>query len=180
MNKLAIPGILAATLLIAGIFALMPVERASTVHTGLEAKIDTLQEELESKIISLSVLEHTDEDQDDGDRYVIDCTTGFVVTKVIVSMKGTLNENSLHVLVGENRINEEDEDIVFNSPNKVISYAPNSTGVIYPENIVAPATDDVILAASETNDDDDEKAVILLAVQASSGGTCTLRETTTG
>ena len=33
MNKLTIPAILAATVMVAGIFAFMPVEQASTVHT---------------------------------------------------------------------------------------------------------------------------------------------------
>jgi len=36
-NKLIIPAILAATVLIAGIFVLMPVEKASTVHTTILA-----------------------------------------------------------------------------------------------------------------------------------------------
>ena len=35
MNKLAIPAILAATVLVAGIFAFMPVQQASTVHLTL-------------------------------------------------------------------------------------------------------------------------------------------------
>ena len=34
MNKLTIPTILAATVLVAGIFAFMPVQQASTVHTS--------------------------------------------------------------------------------------------------------------------------------------------------
>jgi len=34
MNKLTIPTILAATVMVAGIFAFMPVEQASTVHTS--------------------------------------------------------------------------------------------------------------------------------------------------
>ena len=34
MNKIAIPAILAATILIAGIFAFAPMEQASTVHTS--------------------------------------------------------------------------------------------------------------------------------------------------
>ena len=33
MNKFAIPAILAATVMVAGMFAFMPVEQASTVHT---------------------------------------------------------------------------------------------------------------------------------------------------
>ena len=35
MNKLTIPAILAATVMVAGIFAFMPVQQASTVHTTL-------------------------------------------------------------------------------------------------------------------------------------------------
>ena len=38
MNKLVIPGILAATVLVAGMFAFMPVEKASTVHTTILAQ----------------------------------------------------------------------------------------------------------------------------------------------
>ena len=41
MNKLTIPSILAATILIAGIFAFMPVEKAATVHTSLQEAIGT-------------------------------------------------------------------------------------------------------------------------------------------
>ena len=40
MNKLTIPTILAATVMVAGIFAFMPVEQASTVHTTLATAAD--------------------------------------------------------------------------------------------------------------------------------------------
>ena len=36
MNKLAIPAILVATVMVAGIFAFMPVQQASTVHTTIQ------------------------------------------------------------------------------------------------------------------------------------------------
>ena len=36
MNKFAIPTILIATVLVAGIFALMPMDKASTVHTTIQ------------------------------------------------------------------------------------------------------------------------------------------------
>ena len=42
MNKLAIPAILAATILVAGIFALLPVEKAATVHTTILASVEHL------------------------------------------------------------------------------------------------------------------------------------------
>ena len=39
MNKLTIPAILVATVMVAGIFAFMPVEKAGTVHTTIIASI---------------------------------------------------------------------------------------------------------------------------------------------
>ena len=50
MNKLTIPSILAATVLIAGIFAFMPVEKASTVHTSLEAKMTAVENAVKGEI----------------------------------------------------------------------------------------------------------------------------------
>jgi len=41
MNKLTIPAILVATVMVAGIFAFMPVEQASTVHTTLASGDNT-------------------------------------------------------------------------------------------------------------------------------------------
>ena len=42
MNKYVIPAILAATVLVAGMFALMPVQKASTVHTAITAAVTDL------------------------------------------------------------------------------------------------------------------------------------------
>jgi len=41
MNKLTIPAILVATVMVAGIFAFMPIEKASTVHTTIQNTIGT-------------------------------------------------------------------------------------------------------------------------------------------
>jgi len=41
MNKLLIPAILAATVVIAGIFAFAPIDKASTVHTTITAQLVT-------------------------------------------------------------------------------------------------------------------------------------------
>jgi len=43
MNKLTIPAILVATVMVAGIFAFMPVQEASTVHTTILADTPTLK-----------------------------------------------------------------------------------------------------------------------------------------
>ena len=42
MNKLMIPTILVATVMVAGIFAFMPVQQASTVHTTILASVEHL------------------------------------------------------------------------------------------------------------------------------------------
>jgi hypothetical protein len=41
MKKIVIPAILAAIVVIAGMFAMMPVEKASTVHTSINANSQT-------------------------------------------------------------------------------------------------------------------------------------------
>ena len=40
MNKIVIPAILAATVLVAGVFAMMPVQKASTIHSSLSSGVD--------------------------------------------------------------------------------------------------------------------------------------------
>jgi len=42
MNKIVFPALLAATVMVAGAFAFMPVEQASTVHLGIETNLDQL------------------------------------------------------------------------------------------------------------------------------------------
>ncbi len=46
MNKYLIPAILGAVVLMAGIFAIAPVQTAQTVHTGINSEIDALNESL--------------------------------------------------------------------------------------------------------------------------------------
>ena len=58
MNKLAIPAILVATVLVAGIFAFSPVEQASTVHTDIIAQT-------QSTVVSAGPFT-VDDDTDDG------------------------------------------------------------------------------------------------------------------
>ena len=42
MNKYVIPAILGIVVLMAGMFAFMPVQKATTVHSGLSGEIDDL------------------------------------------------------------------------------------------------------------------------------------------
>ena len=72
MNKLTIPTILVATVMVAGIFAFMPVEQASTVHTT-------------SALGTIEVLTFTDTDVTEGtDVYSLICTGDALVNVVYV------------------------------------------------------------------------------------------------
>jgi len=46
MSKLMIPAILVATIMVAGIFAFMPVQQASTVHDTIQTNVDQLSFEI--------------------------------------------------------------------------------------------------------------------------------------
>ena len=108
MNKLTIPSILAATVLIAGIFAFMPVEKASTVHVTIGEKIDTIGTEVADMKTAVETMQTevesiksgvwapyertfmlTDEAMADGDDYDFVCPdTGYRLMGVNVEATG--------------------------------------------------------------------------------------------
>lgn len=67
MNRLVIPSILAATVLVAGFVAFMPVEKASTVHTTIAANVEDTPR---------SITVTTDTDAAEADNEIIDLGTG--------------------------------------------------------------------------------------------------------
>jgi len=73
LNKLVIPTILIATVLIAGIFAFSPIEKASTVHAGLTG---------------IQVVEDsgTGITEDDRVRVVFDCDKDFAITEIYFTL----------------------------------------------------------------------------------------------
>lgn len=82
LNKIVIPSILVVTILIAGIFALMPVERAGTVHTTIIAEIAS------AKTVSNTV--------------ILDGMTGNVANPVVVFLLDTTDVGNVidgHVAV---------------------------------------------------------------------------------
>ena len=76
MKKIVIPTILTATILIAGMFAFMPVEKASTVHTTILA--NTMQ--VRSFNADAGGL-----DLDDNDDIIVDCDVPFAVVGLQIS-----------------------------------------------------------------------------------------------
>jgi len=153
MNKIIIPSILVATILVAGIFAFMPIEQASSVHTTIQG---TQQ--------NLVALELTDADQDAGDLYTIDCTTDYIVLGIAVNVVGTqtTDANDLTVSAGG-----EDVGVAFD-------FATVPGQELIGTAIAALAADNVVLTAGTETDTNDEITVVKVAVLTSNDGTCTL------
>ena len=179
MNKLTIPSILAATVLIAGIFALMPVEKASTVHTGIQntlttelTKVQNNIKDLENKITVLEVEQETDSDLDSGDKFTLDCTEEFAVISIFAGLTGDAGTStSLAVSIGGVDIGMP-VDLETNGFKELVEE------VRRPEPgraFIAVADEDVVLTAAEADADDgnDEEVTVTAQVLVSKGGSCT-------
>ena len=183
MNKLAIPSILAATVLIAGIFAFMPVEKASTIHVGLEDKIDELESGLEDKIdvlesglnetMVLKILEITDSDLDDGDEYMLSCDQAFAVTGITANIVKAEIGTSLTVSAGGKDVTLPISGFTSARPGNeliqrdIAAHEDEANGV-----------DNVMIVAAEATDTDDEVTVIKASIHVPNNGMCWTSQTT--
>jgi len=87
MNKVLVPSILAATVMVAGMFAFMPVEQASTVHIG-------------SQLYAIEVLTITDTDVTEGtDVYTLTCNGDAMAvhTTIFHDLQGTNTDGTVTV-----------------------------------------------------------------------------------
>lgn len=87
MKKVAIPAILAATVLVAGMFAFMPVEKASTTHTftGQTINVQTLQKTLPAAGTDVP--------------FTVTCPQDCLITSIFVDNTPTVGANVDHELV---------------------------------------------------------------------------------
>jgi len=60
MNKLAIPAILVAVIMVAGIFAFSPVEQASTVHGSISTEVQAVADAICSQSVGGGVDDSSD------------------------------------------------------------------------------------------------------------------------
>ena len=95
MNKLSIPAFLAATIMVAGIFAFMPVEQASTVHTQF----------VQDTQLEIQVLTDNDDIDTDG-QIEIECNRPFVLYTLFVTMANVVDGDVIAIIDVE--IDEDD------------------------------------------------------------------------
>ena len=89
MNKLTIPALLVATVMVAGVFAFAPVEQASTVHTTSTATLSTAQTALiADEMLEIREITGTDLNFGDGtvaiEIDVVAAADRFTVLSVVV------------------------------------------------------------------------------------------------
>ena len=187
MNKLTIPSILAATVLIAGIFAFMPVEKASTVHTGLEDKLDTIQADVTAVQMDVStikdnigqldlgeltanrVLTLTDDTVEDDDIYTLACTDN---AYRLMGINAAITEETVD---GEARatftISQADNGFA-----GTIVLTDEGDGDLTGTSIGMITAEDIIITVTSTTTVDN--AVVKATVQLPLASSCTLTETT--
>ena len=191
MNKLTIPSILAATVLIAGIFAFMPVEKASTVHTGLgtqlttitnnvatlQADVDILKMELDTVKDNTGApvnrtLTLTDDDMATNNMYTLSCfSTAYVLEGINADISGA-GATATFTLMQTNG------DI---TGTGVIQFDDTETGskdLISTSPWIGGLTDEDIIIDVTGVVGTDPGAVIKVTIQAPSTVVCSLTETT--
>jgi len=180
LNKLAIPAILVATVMVAGIFAFIPVQQASTVHTtntinlaansvSAAALAADAVVEIQTRLGGLSILTLTDADVTEGtDVYTIDCDADYSVEINIFNPDdGTTADESFTIAVGGTAVSD--------------AIDPTTSGTAYLLETFAHAlaAEDVTITVGGTANGDDGTLQLDVAVRTDGGSaTCTLLETT--
>ena len=155
MNKLVIPTILLATVMVAGMFAFMPVEQASTVHVS-------------SQLYAIEVLELTDTDLTEAtDVYTLTCNGDAVAlhTTIFQATEGSNTDGTITVA----STNFGDFAGAFEMDGAFpISF--NEFTVNNGENIT--------FSSGGSSDSDDGDLVLTIVVQKAATVVCGLTETT--
>ena len=97
-KKLTIPAILATTVLVAGIFALMPIQEAGTVHTAIQATLVGKVAEAGPDIATVA-----------GETFTLTCTADYTILGLTLDMgAGTYGgTDDFDITIGGDRVATE-------------------------------------------------------------------------
>ena len=157
MNKLVIPSILAATVLVAGIFSLIPVQKASTVHSTIQAAT--------TKLTSVT---KTDTNVDSTDTASVTCTQSFVVRTIQADIANSVAADITAVISSD----ADGAAAAFVPVNILSGVNVGATS----ENVVdaaLPASGTVTITFTEVAaDGGDEALTAFFIIEVSGDGTC--------
>ena len=145
MKKVVIPTILAATILVAGAFAMMPVQKAATIHSSGAGNI---------------ILELTDANVNAADVYTVNCDTNAQVVGITATLAGTITDEDLIVASGGENV------------GATTVFAAAGGQALIGAAVALPAAELVTITEGPMTDAGDETAVIKVSV--SGGSACTL------
>jgi len=114
MNKFTIPTILTATIMVAGMFAFMPVEQASTVHATISGSGDIDNTELNTALTTI----------DD----FLDTEIGSPIGSLSAEAEAT--QEQLALLVTSNGVSDPSDGVV-STDTELLSAANNKAGIAY-------------------------------------------------
>ena len=162
MNKLTIPAILVATVMVAGAFAFMPVEQASTVHTT-------------TALGSVEVLELTDAAPAAADTYTVACDGDAVVlgiTLLAAAEGADAGDEDITITAGGEAVAAiDDVDAGQNRVQQALDVAVDITA------IGLDGGDDLVFTLAGTFAGDEDPTIKISLIRAGST-TCTFTETT--
>ena len=154
MNKITIPAILVATVMVAGAFAFMPVEQATTVHT-------TIQATTVPKVFTDNEGAGAD-DFDVGDIFTLDCTADYSVVGIAAFATGTIADEDLTVTIGGTLVTDD----------AGVALIDEGAIALITTGHAADDTEDTVITALAMSDEGDEEVDLRVSVITS--GTCTL------
>jgi len=157
LNKVVIPAILTVVVLIAGVFAFMPIDEAATVHT-------TITSDLAAKVFELGAISAGSLGA--GEVFTIDCTAAYRVVGLNFDFTaaGTFVGDSLAVAVGG--------DMLHNGT----SLAVGGIDALHGTSIASTAGDDVTIEITLGTDNGNE-GIDNARASIVTSGTCTFVDT---
>ena len=167
MNNKFIPTILAATIVVAAIFAFAPVQNAVSVHTTIQGALGTSGDDLLASSQTITIDEVTVTDSNTGDVVTLTCTDNYVL----------LGLSADYVLI-------DDGDDILVEANGVGVFADEGDGGLGPVGVQiletavsGTAATDVTITFTDADTGGDEDVVLRSTVLIDNGGTCTFTQT---
>ena len=158
MNKLTIPAILVATVMVAGAFAFMPVEQASTVHTTIAGTIQAI----DSTPAGF--------DQDEGGTITLDTSQSAILQALVCNY----DDGAGGGVIDFDAVTVDGEDLSQLLGTDLVQNALIPDGGITLSNLGIAFEDIIVITTGVNADGNDEVLDCTAIVQSASGAIITL------
>ena len=169
MNKLTMPAILVATVMVAGVFAFMPVEQASTVHTTIQGAGGTSLDDVLAASMITEVEAVSVTDSNTGDIVTLACTEDYILMGLTADYAVIdIDDDLLIEADGVDVLTREGDDGEMQIDGVALIFAP----------IGALAAEAITITFTDADNGGDEDVDLTATVLVAEDGTCTFTQTT--